>query len=468
MTLSIVNDTYAPDSLPGITKSSRGSCDIYSGTAEALIAASVIASEQLELQKGRAPGVTVFLAYGEPCPPRVRAWREPGYKAIRQQVDGTYSVEVTASKEVQAWRRKAKKAVEHEREQQRINEVLAECGQHYRNWELKHGYSGDANGGSWHNSYEWWEGTKEQLQEVGIGVGLEFPADQGTTVNMYCKCPLGFDVRVYLPASSYAPGKAAARIYTAQSWYVPHVEASKQYIQHAPGVLREVWAVSGWKNRDFYLGSAEAFVTAGLVPSLDLFPGQPGTNKGQASYCKGWIAATCSPRSNFEATIRRRGKSTEFCVELPVTAAEEKRREEACKQHDLAQSERARVLAAERKQLRQGAEPEKTVEEFRAGRAERTELCLGILWQTAFADPDGALSFDLRESNKLRDDLAEAFQTIRDAVQEADILRDKKQIAATRTHLKLVAARNDKGLQSVLQSAKGLRLVRTDDDEAQE
>lgn len=461
MTLSIVADTYSPDSLPGITKSSRGSCDIYSGTAEALIAASIIASEQLELQKGRAPGVTVFLAHGEPCPPRLRAWREPGYKAIRQQDDGTYRVEVTASKEVQAWRRKVKKAAEHESEQQRINEALAECRQHYRNWELKHGYSGDANGGSWQNSYEWWEGTKEQLQEVGIGVGLKFPADQGATVYMHCKCPLGFDVRVYLPDSSYAPGKAAARIYTAQSWYVPYVEASKQYVQHAPGVLREVWAFSGWRSRDFYHGSAEAFVTAGLVPSLDLFPGQPGTNKVQASYCKGWIAATSSPRSNFEATIRRRGKSNEFCVELPVTAAEEKRREEACKQHDLEQSERARVLAAERKQLRQGAEPEKTVEEFRSDRAERAEFSLDILWQTVFAKSDGALSFDIPKDSELWEDLAGAFQTIRDAVQEADILRDKKQIAAARTRLKLVAARNDNGLQSMLKNAQHLRLVQS-------
>lgn len=57
---------------------------------------------------------------------------------------------------------------------------------------------------------------------------------------------------------------------------------------------------------------------------------------------------------------------------------------------------------------------------------------------------------------------------IRHSAQEADNLRDKKQAMAAQTLLKLVAARNDKGLQSVLQSAKRLRLVYSADDEALE
>ena len=79
----------------------------------------------------------------------------------------------------------------------------------------------------------------------------------------------------------------------------------------------------------------------------------------------------------------------------------------------------------------------------------------------------GALSFDLSEDSELWTDLAEAFQTIRDAVRQADILRDKKKVAAAQTRLKLVAARNDEGLQSLLRDAKGLRLVHSAPDDEQ-
>lgn len=467
MALSIVAQApAASESRPGIKQSSRWRCDIFSGSAEALIAAGLITQEQLAPQKGRRAGYTVFLPGGSPCSPEQRAWREPGYKTIFQADDGTCIVEVTVSKEMQAWRRKVERAAEHEREQQRIDAALAECGPQYRNWALRHGYTGDTSGcGSWQTSYEWWEGTKDQLQREGIGVGLVFPGEPGGPKELYCKCPLGFDVRVYLPGS-YALGKAAARIYTAQSWYVPRVKEPKQHVQHAAGVVREVWRPSGWRDRDFYYGTDAALVAAGLVPSLCFFPGQPGRNKMQASYRKDWTPATNSSHKNFAAIIRRRGKGNQFCVAVPVSAAEENRRGEVCKQLEHEQSESAKTLATERKQLRQGVQPERTEEEFRAERAETAEVSLKLLWNTVFANADGALSFDLGEGTEVLNDLAEAFDTIRNAVQDADILRDKKHMAAARARLKLVAARKDEGLQSLLRSAQHLRLVRpTPDDE---
>ncbi|MDB5956745.1 hypothetical protein [Ramlibacter sp.] len=457
MALGIVAATpAAADSLPDITKSSRWFCDIYSGTAEALIAADLITRAQLQPQKGRQPGVTAFHAHGEPCQAHLRVWRDPGYKVIRQQDDGSLCVEVTVSREMQAWRRKAEKAAEHEREQQQMDKALSECGPEYRNWKLQHGYrNGQA---TWQADYEWWEGTKEQLQREGIGGGMLFPGEPGGPEELHCKCALGFDVRVYLPGSTQ---KAAARIYTAQSWYVPHTKEAKQYVQHAPGVMREVWRPSGWRGRDFYYGKAEALIAAGLVPSLHLFPGRSGMNKQQASYRQDWTPATSSPHMDFGATIRRRGKGNEFCLELAVSDAEEKRREHVCMQRDTERSERAKVLAAEREQLRQAVQPETTAEEFRARRAELGEFWLKMIWKQVFANAEGALSFEVPEGSALREDLARAFQTIRDAVQEADIVRDKKQVVAAQTRLKLVAARNDTGLQSVLEDAKRLRLVRT-------
>lgn len=468
MTLSIVTDSSSAPAILGVVKTKRWVCDVYRGTADALVAAGLIALPQLQPQNGRRARYTVFLPDGSPCPPTQRAWRDPGYKTIFQVNDGTCIVEVTVPKEMQGWRRKAEKAEKHEREQQRINEALAECGQQYRNWELKHEYSGGAIGGSWHASYEWWEGTKEQLQREDIGVGMAFPGEPGGPKELYCKCPLGFDVRVYLPDSSYAPGKAAARIYTAQSWYVPHVQGPKQFSQYAPGVLLEVWTLSGWRGRDSYYGSAEALIAAGLVPSLAFFPGQPGMNKMHATYRKDWTAATNSPRNVFGAAIHKRGKGNQFCLELAVSEAEEKRRDEVYKKHDKDTSERAKLLAAERKQLRQGVSPGKSDEEFRAKRAETAEALIDFLWLQVFAVVEGGLSLDIPKDGELWEDLGEAFQTIRDAVQEADIVRDKKQAMAAQARLKLVAARNDKGLQSMLQSAKGLRLVHSAGGNAQE
>ncbi|MES2939213.1 MAG: hypothetical protein V4864_16120 [Pseudomonadota bacterium] len=449
----------------GVEQSSRWSCDIYTGTSAALIKAGIISREQLKSQKGRAPGVTAFLASGEPCPPRMRAWRDPGYTVIRQQEDGGYRVEITAPKEVQAQRRRAEKEIEHEREQQRLNDAVAECGQQYRNWALKHGYTSDPHGITRHADYEWWEGTKEQLQSEGIGCGMAFPGEPGGPSELYCKCPLGFDVRVYLPGSSYAPGKVAARIYTAQSWYVPREAPPKQYVQHAPGVLLEVWTPAGWKSRDFYYGSADALTAAGLVPSQAYFPGQPGMNRQQASYRKGWAPANCSPHNDFGATIRMRGKAGHYCLELPVTDAEEKRREQISRQQEEERTERAKVLAVERKQLRDGMQPEMAEAEFRASRIRLAEMSVKLVWSTVFARSEGGLSFDIPEDSESWDDLAEAFQTIRNVARSAEVLRGKKQEAAARTRLALVAARKDTGLQSVLQNARHLRLVRSNPEE---
>lgn len=455
------SDAVAPSASPlpsGITRSSRWSCDIYSGSAEALIDAGLIERSQLTPQKGRKLGHTAFLPNGSPCPIQVRAWRDPGFKAIRQQDDASYCVEITVSKGMQAQRRSAEKVAEHEREQQRIDVALAESGQQYRNWELRQGYNDD---------YEYWEGTKEQLQREGIGVGLAFPGEPGASKELYCKCPLGFDVRVYLPGS-YNPCKAAARIYTAQSWYVPYVEPPREQMQYASGVLQEIWTPTSWESRDIFIGSAQALVAAGLVPSTHLFPAQPGMNKQQASYRKDWTMASNSPRKGTVARISRLGKGDKYRLELDLSEAEKKRRKEARDQYQNEIKDRAKVLAAERKQLRRGAAPGKPDEAFRSERAELAKAVMDLLWLQVFARTEGGVRFNISKDSELWDDLAEAFQTIKDAVQEAEILRDEKQAAVVQTRLKLVAARNDKGLQSVLQSAKGLRLVRSADDGAQE
>lgn len=458
MALSIVSQTpeAAAESLPGITKSSRWSCDVFTGTADALIAAGLITAKQLQPQKGRTPGYTAFLANGEMCPIHLRTWREPGFKAIREQRDGTYSVEVTVAKDVQAWRRRAENAAKHEAEQVRINEELAKGGSQYRNWKLRQDFGGCA---------ETWEGTKAQLQAAGLGVGMTFPGEPGAPEYVYARCPLGFEFRIHLP--DYNAAQAAAGIYTAHSWYVSRADSPKQFEPVAPGVTREVWTPQGWLSSDFYYGTAAALVAAAIVRDLTLFPGQLRTNKMQASYRQDWTPMTTANGQPWGATIRKRGKSGQFTVEVPVAKAEEERREQVRKDREEEKKKQEQVLAAERKQLRQGVTLEQSMDDFRNERAETAEFSLRLLWQAVFVKADGALSFDLPEGSELWDDLADAFQTIRDAVQDADIIRDKKQVAAAQARLQLVAARGDKGLQAVLHDAKRLRLVRSAPDDEQ-
>jgi len=445
---------------PNLTRSSRWSCDIYGGTADALIAAGLITREQLKPQRGRQSGVTAFLPDGEPCPPPLRAWRDPGYKVIRHQDDGTYRVEVTVAKEIQMCRRRVEKAANHEVEQARINKEVAEEGYKYRNWALKQDI---------HSHVEIWEGTKAQLQAAGLGVGLAFPGEPGARKKLECKCPLGFDFLIRLP--DYDRARREARIYTAYSWFDPRGEQPDEFEAHAPGVLRKLWTPENYgTGSDTYEGTGDALVAAGLVPDARYFPGRPGVTKLQASYVKGWRLTTSatSTGEKLVATIRKCGNSGRFSVEVPAPEHEIGRRKALSEAREKERVANELRLSAERKLLRQGATPGKNAVEFRAERAELAKAVMDLLWVQVFARAEGGLSFDIPKDCELWEDLAEAFQTIRDAVQEADILRDKKQAMAAQTRLKLVAARNDKGLQSVLQSAKGLRLVHSADDEAQE
>jgi hypothetical protein len=458
MALSIVADSSASSSMPGVKVSARWVCDVFTGAADALIAAGVVTAGELKPQHGRPEWRMTFLPNGQPCPPARKAWREPGYKSIWHLEDGNYQVEVTVSKEVQAARRKAEKAAEYEREQLRINEEVEQSGHKYRDWKLQHGYSGlPGIPASYGYGAEWWEGTKAQLQSVGIGVGMVFPGEPGGPDELHCKCPLGFDVRVWL-AKGYDRAKAAAGIYNAASPYVPRHDEPKQYVKHAPGVTRELWQPDGWRGSDFYHGTDAALVAAGLVPSIDMFPGQPGRNKGQASYQLDGSPVSNSPHRKVRITIRRRGKGNQFVVEVPVSKAEEQRRDEVREQQKKEHEKRQRELAQERQNLRQLSHGV-SVEDFRTKRSEDLERWMQLLWRSVFHSPDGLLSFDMPEGSESLEELAGAFQTLRDLVAEAPIARDKKLEAEMAQRQKVAAARNDTGLQNLLMSAKYLRLV---------
>lgn len=195
--------------LDGVFQSEGHYFDAFEGSIGALVDAGLITPVELEPQERRAPGYTAFLPGGKSCPPGKKAWRTPGYRAIRQREDGTIRLEITVSKEVQAERRAAKRAQEYEAEQARINDDIEQRGHLFRGWKLQQFV--DSRGESW-------EGTKTQLQAVGLGVGMQYPGEPGAKKKAVFRCPLGFEFRVSLPLDR---AKAAAGIYLALSDFAP-------------------------------------------------------------------------------------------------------------------------------------------------------------------------------------------------------------------------------------------------------
>lgn len=423
--------------------------DVFTGPAEALILEGVITPNQLQPQAGRKPGITAFLPSGEPCPTTVRAWRDPGFKYVRRQPDGSYRVEVTVPNDAYLFRRSVEQRAKHKKEQARSKEAFSEHGHKYRDWTFLQIFEGRA---------ETWEGTKSQLQAAGLGVGLRFPGEPGAEETLRCRCPLGFDFVIGLPESNLA--KREARIYTAYSRYVPRRKLPTQYETYAPGVQRVVWSPEGYRLLShFYEGTAEALVAAGLIPDVGYFPGMPGVCKTQATYLKNWQPASNSRSQDWGLTIRKRGASGRFSVEVPLEEQEVERRKTLVKAREAEIAAEELQLSTERRRLRQVVAPEKTIAEFRVARSQRLESLLELLLEAVFERPDGLLCFGLPQGSEDRNAIGHAFQTLRDVVKRAPVLRDGKACNANRPHLKLAAVGKDKSPHALLKGSKHLKLV---------
>jgi hypothetical protein len=407
---------------------SEWSRDSFRGKPEDLIALGVLTELELVAHADRAPGYTVFLPDGAPCPPLRRAWREPGYKTVLACDNGDYIVQVTVSRDEQATRRAAKKAAEHEEREQRLNLELAERGATIVPNRVKH----ESN--YWCES---WEGTKEQLQASAIGVGLRFPGEPGASRALNCACPLGFAVEI---KPHFDDVKAAAGVFLAISRYAEFGwDLQTEVFSYAPGVLREVRLI----DRDI-----ARYVGAGVVPSLDLFPGQPGRNKQRCKYRDDFTPSSCANRQSWALTIMRRGKDR-FEVEVPLPENEAAERAATykllAKEHDAA-SKRARE---EREQLRAASwedASEDGVNAFRKHAEEYAQWGLHMI-EIAFTDDKGLYTFD----SDVLDELSGAFAAVRDAVHTAEVLKNPVMAQRLRERKRAIAAKTDLGLQAFLQ-----------------
>lgn len=172
----------------------------------------------------------------------------------------------------------------------------------------------------------WWgdsiEGTKLQLQSIGIGIGRAFPGEPGGPQRkMTVIDPRGLKAEVKLEKDG---------VYSASIRFQDMQCPNNQRFQHAPGVTVE-WH----RNRDEFLGTGAALLAAGIVKEHQL-PGAPGMRK---------VCATVLPDGTVPAGHRngprhplafalgamsiRRASSTTFRVLVYVSESEKQQRLQA-------------------------------------------------------------------------------------------------------------------------------------------
>lgn len=127
------------------------------------------------------------------------------------------------------------------------------------------------------------EGTKAQLQGLGIGAGATFPGEDGANKwEMRTKDPRGYSVKVRLDG-----GRFSAWLYF-PNWPERPSDIGPE-VESFPGVTRQEF----YAHSDLYVGTAQALVAAGLVKP-DQFPGMPGMFKSRVTVYSDGTVSTCT------------------------------------------------------------------------------------------------------------------------------------------------------------------------------
>jgi len=166
-------------------------------------------------------------------------------------------------------------------------------------------------------------GTKDQLQSLGIAVGLAFPGEPGGPKRqLNVLDPRGFKTSI----TRYSDGQYSAHVdFPGRSRW-----GAVQWNSYAPGV--QLRTDCTWF--DEYVGRPEALVAAGLV-CLDQLPGQPGMRKVRVTiFADGTLpqgARGVNDKRSREPgakTIERASKTT-YRVRVILPVDEQERRKEA-------------------------------------------------------------------------------------------------------------------------------------------
>jgi len=168
------------------------------------------------------------------------------------------------------------------------------------------------------------EGTKAQLQALGLGIGLAFPGELGgPNYNMEVRDQYGHHVRIARGSEVLGVPYRASRTFT--GW----PERPLDYDRQVP-------APAGLKKRelswgDQYTGPADALIAAGLVEASQL-PGAPGMRKTRVCIMPDGTVRTAR-QTACSAEFRQPGgravhrvSSKTFRVDVQVSRAEVERR----------------------------------------------------------------------------------------------------------------------------------------------
>jgi len=149
-------------------------------------------------------------------------------------------------------------------------------------------------------------GTKPQLQELGIAVGLAFPGEpDGPKRTLRVLDPRGFPTTVKsVPVFESVPVWKGEGVYCARIIFPGRERKQEQWTDCAPGV--RMCSDSSWC--DEYVGTAVALAAAGLV-RLDQLPGQPGMRKFRVTILPDGSLPIGAPTANC-AEARKPGTKT--------------------------------------------------------------------------------------------------------------------------------------------------------------
>lgn len=407
--------------------------NVHAGTKDALIAAGLVTESEFTPQPGRSIGLTCFMGDGSPAATTVRGCTDEGFKSVRLQRDGSYEVSINVSRDEQSRRRAKSRAELAEEREARLNEELAKRGPELANWKLEKEYSTHG---------EYWDGTKAQLQSIGLCVGMAFPGESGAPKNkIFGECPLGY--RVEVRAFDYDNAKRAAGIFRAYCAYDQGEKKGEEFVAYATGVVEQL---TPYPSRTFF-GSATDLVAAGLAPDLSHFPGLGGNvSKTRFTWNSGGRKFSAQRRGKGQFELTRYSTDDEWKAHCEKNNGWRAREDE--QSHD--------AIAKRRRE--RGEEHATSALNVSAGKWESTarEMArhlMDMAYLSIFPEKDEGFKFDISDEDKA--EMLESFRFILETLGEARVVSTAKprlQLAhsAPVDASKVASARSNASLQNML------------------
>lgn len=184
------------------------------------------------------------------------------------------------------------------------------------------------------------EGTKEQLQALGLGIGLAFPGEVGgPRFDLNVRDPRGYSVKI---SNRYHRDERYTAYVTFPNW--PARPNAEEWTPNANGVKKREYT---WF--DEFLGSAQALADAGLV-QVDQLPGKPGMRKVRVTILPDGTLPIGALTANHRAARLpgarwiERASASSYRVNVVVTEDERQRRRAAGEIADRAWKQQVRAL----------------------------------------------------------------------------------------------------------------------------